>query len=198
MIDVDALKKKIITFLEEHGPSIPVKIAKNIEQEPVFTSALLGELTSVKKVYASNMRVGASQIYFLPGQEQQLEGFADEHLGGVVKRAYLLLKEHKYVVDKEQEPAIRVALRSLKDFATAFMHNDEVMWRYNFVPKEEVAQLLNNRGTHKSETKVQEKRAEEETTVVQEIQEPVQESVQEETREIHETQKKLIQDTEQR
>ena len=142
MLDVELLKRKILDFLRDQGPALPIKIAKAIDQELVFTSALLGDLLSNKKVHASTMRVGASQIYYVSGQEQKLESFADEYLNGFVKQAYLLLKEKGYIIDAKQEPAMRVALRSIKDFATPFTFKDQLMWRYNFVPKETILEQL--------------------------------------------------------
>ena len=142
MINVDDVKKKIINFIQTTGPTLPVKVAKAVEMEPVFASAILGELTVNQQVKMSNMKIGASQLYLLGGQEEQLENFAEEHLKSVEKRAYLSLKENKYLIDKDQEPAIRVALRSIKDFATPFKYKEEIMWRYNFVSKEDILKLL--------------------------------------------------------
>ena len=57
MISVDNIKLKIIEFLKTNGPALPVKIAKAIEMDPVFASAILSELTSAKKVKLTNMKV---------------------------------------------------------------------------------------------------------------------------------------------
>jgi hypothetical protein len=151
MINVEDAKKKIIEFLNTNGPSLPISISSYIKLEPVFTSAILSELSSVHKLELSNMRVGSSRIYYLKGQESGLEKFADEHFSGVVKRAYLLLKDAKLLVDSEQEPAIRVALRSLKDFAIPFSHEDKIIWRYAFIPIEEIKKLINKYPIEKSE-----------------------------------------------
>jgi len=142
MIDVEKLKQKILEYIEKNGPSLPVQIAKIIEMDSVFASALLGELTSAHKLKMSSIKVGASHLYLLEGQEKQLEKFADEHLKKIDKKAYLLLKENKYLKDQNEEPAVRVALRGLKDFATPFKYKEEIMWRYNFVPKDEIEALV--------------------------------------------------------
>lgn len=148
MINVGEVQAKIISFLKQNGPSIPIKIAKEIKMEPLFASAILSELTSSHKVKTSHLKVGASQIFYLEGQEQQLETFAEEYLKGPEKQAYLILKNKKYLVDNNQDPAIRVALRAIKDFATPFKHNEEIMWRYNFFPKEEIAKMLSTQSTN--------------------------------------------------
>lgn len=165
MIDVEKIKQKILEHIEKNGPSLPIQIAKVIEMDSVFASAILGELTSAHKLKMSHIKVGASHLYLLENQEKQLEKFADEHLKKIDKKAYLLLKENKYLKDKDEEPAIRVALRELKDFATPFKYKEEIMWRYNFVPKEEIQTLIQKK---QSKPKENPKLSQEDSPKVQE------------------------------
>lgn len=137
--DTSGIKQKIISLLKEKGPTIPVHIAREIEMDLLFTSAFLSELLSEKKVKISNMKVGNSPIYYIEGQEPQLENFS-HYLKSKEKEAYSLLKENKFLKDKEQEPAIRVALRQLKDFAVPFRDNEEIMWRFFTIPEQEFKQ----------------------------------------------------------
>jgi hypothetical protein len=141
MINVEDIKKKIITFLETNGPSLPVRIAKSIEMTPMFASAIISELISTKRVITSNMRIGASPLYLLPGQEQKLEEHTD-NLKSVEKEAFLKLQKEKVLTDEIQSPAIRVALRTIKDFAAPFKFNEKILWRYIFTPKEEIEKIL--------------------------------------------------------
>ena len=127
--DTTPIKEKIISFLKTNGPSLPVPIAREAGQSPLFASAFLSELLSEKKLKISNMKVGTSPIYFIPGQEPQLEKYS-QHLNSKQKEAFDLLKQKKFLRDSEQHPAIRVALRSLHDFAFHFKHNEEIIWRY--------------------------------------------------------------------
>ncbi|MBU2562709.1 MAG: hypothetical protein KKF68_03550 [Nanoarchaeota archaeon] len=129
-------KEKILFFLRRNGPSLPVHIAKEIEQSILFTSAFLSELLSEKKIRLSNMRVGSSPIYFLSGQESLLEKYSI-HLKSKEKDAFILLKEEKFLIDKEQVPAIRVALREIKDFAIPFKKSENLVWRYLKIPESE-------------------------------------------------------------
>ncbi len=158
MINIEEKKEKIISFLESSGPLLPVRIAKVIEMEPMFASAILSELFSEKRIKMSNMKVGSSQLYFLPGQEQKLEEHTD-NLNSIEKEAYLKLKEKGILEDKKEEPAIRVALRNLKDFAISFYQSEKLMWKYTFLNDEEVENLLNPKKEtkifkeHKKETK---------------------------------------------
>ncbi len=134
--DAMQIKEKIISLLRMSGPSLPVHIAKATGLSILFASAFLSELFYEKKVLISDTKIGNSPLYLLPGQEPQLERFS-QYLKGKEKEAFLLIKEREFLKDSEQQPAIRVALREIKDFAIAFMRNNEVYWRYFIVNEEE-------------------------------------------------------------
>jgi hypothetical protein len=133
--DTKPIKESILNFLKTNGPSLPVQISKQIKMDSIFGSAFLSELLSQKRIKITNMKVGGSPIYYIEGTESQLEKYAQEYLKSKEKDAFLLLKEKKFLVDTEQEPAIRVALRSIKDFAKPFEKEGKVIWRY-FLSKE--------------------------------------------------------------
>jgi hypothetical protein len=100
--DTAHLKERILTIIKTIGPSLPSHISSQI---------------------------GSSPVYFLPGQENDLERYSP-YLKSREKDAFLLLKERKFLKDSEQEPAIRVALRSIKDFAIPFQVSNELYWRF--------------------------------------------------------------------
>ncbi len=134
--DAAKLKEKILEFLQRRGPSLPVHIAKETGLSILFASAFLSELVSDKEVKISYMKVGGSPLYFIPSHASQIERFS-QHLKSKEKDAFLLLKEKKFLKDSFQEPAIRVALRSIRDFAIPFERNSELFWRYIAVQEEE-------------------------------------------------------------
>jgi len=134
--DTSELKEKIISLFKIRGPSLPVHIAKETGLSILFASAFLSELITENKIKISNMRVGSSPVYFIPGQEIMLEKFS-EHLKSKEKEAYLLIKEKKFLKDSEQQPAIRVALRAIKDFAIPLKKDEEIYWRYFSIPETE-------------------------------------------------------------
>lgn len=136
MQDPNEIKERIISVLKLKGPSLPVHIAGEIKTSILFSSAFLGELVSEKSIKMSHMRVGSSPLYFLPGQESLLEPFS-QHLRSKEKDAFLLLKEKKFLMDSKQNPAIRVAIREIRDFALPFKIGEEIMWRYFLVPEAE-------------------------------------------------------------
>lgn len=151
MINVEEIKKKIIETIKTDGPRLPVQIAKAVQLSPVFASAILSELVGAKKVKMSHLKYGASSLYVLPGEEQRLEAFVEENMGGMEKNAYKLLKEEKILEDIKQEPAIRVALRSIKDFATPITFEDKMFWKYNFISSEEAREILERRTSGRKE-----------------------------------------------
>ena len=129
--DTSLIKNKIVNLLEKEGPSLPVKIAREIESSSLFTSAFLSELLSEKRIKMSIMKIGNSRLYFILGQESMLERFS-QHLNSKEKEAFSLLKEKRFLKDSEQQPSIRVALRAIKDFAKPFRDSrtEEIIWRY--------------------------------------------------------------------
>ena len=141
MINVEEKKEKILSYLETNGPSLPVRVAKAIEMEPVFASAILSELLSTKKIKLSSMKIGASPLYLVPVIENHLEDHT-ENLKSIEKDAYLKLKKEKVLIDDEQEPAMRVALRNIKDFAKAFKFNDKIYWKYMFTPDSKIEEII--------------------------------------------------------
>jgi len=136
--DTLQLKEKIISILKKRGPSLPVHIANETQQSILFASAFLSELISERKIKTSFMRVGSSPLYLLPNQEHHLEKFAD-HLKSKEKDAFILLKQKKCLADSKQDPAIRVALRQIKDFAIPFKKNEEIFFRYFKIPESELS-----------------------------------------------------------
>ncbi len=127
--DTSKIKERILFALRRRGPCLPVHIANEIETSILFSSAFLSELVSEKKIKISHMKVGSSPLYFLPGQEYLLERFS-HHLKSKEKDAHELLKTKRFLIDSDQEPAIRVALRSIKDFAIPFKKGEKIIWKY--------------------------------------------------------------------
>lgn len=130
------IKEKVLSLIKTNGPSLPVFIAQNTGLSILFASAFLSELISDRELKTSNMRVGSSPLYLVPGQEPMLENYS-QYLKNKEKEAYLMLKERKFLKDRDLEPAIRVALREIKDFAIAFQRNDDIFWRYLTIPETE-------------------------------------------------------------
>lgn len=182
-------KERIISYIQLKGPSLPVHIARQIDSSPLFTSAFLSELYREQKLLMSHLKVGSSSLYLISGQEQQLENFV-QYLNQKEREAYNLLKENKVLMDEQLQPAIRVAIREIKDFALPFRATIEteqkIFWRYAFTPETEVEEILKKRfSKHSSEQKQiasQEKSKEEITPSENSSKEQIKEAVQSEER----------------
>ncbi len=135
-------KDLILSFIKARGPSLPVHIARDVKLSPLFAAAFLSELYGEGKLKMSALKVGSSSLYFLSDQGAQLENFI-AHLNIREKEAFEHLKQEKILDDERLEPVIRVALRSIKDFAhpVRFTQNGQprLFWRY-FLLSEEDAQ----------------------------------------------------------
>jgi len=150
-------KEKILQFIKEKGPVLPIDIAKHINSNTLMASAHLSELSSNGKLRISSVKVGGgSPLYYLQGQESQLQRFAD-NLHEKEKRAYDLLSQKKVVKDNELEPVIRVALRAIKDYAVPlqvnFKGNSEIFWRWYLLTNKEAEELIKPLMKSTTETK---------------------------------------------
>ena len=134
--NLESSKEKIMQFIQTRGPSIPISLSNHLGIDTLLTSAFLSGLLSDKELKISVLRVGNSPVYYIHGQELQLTKFSG-YLGGKEKEAYFLLKEKKVLNDSEMLPAIRVALRAIKDFAFPFQHDGKLFWRFIEISEED-------------------------------------------------------------
>jgi len=150
------VKEQIKRTISIRGPSLPVHIAKAISMSSLFASAFLSELSSEGIVKISHMKVGGSPLYFLPDQQEKLVNFT-KFLSPKEREAFEVLKLKGILEDEKQHPAIRVALRDLKDFAFAFKKGDKLFWRYFLSNEEEAKNLCVEKIEIKQEERVTEK-----------------------------------------
>ena len=134
-------REKILGFIQQNGPSVPTAIAKQLESNSFFASAYLSEMKDGGKVRISSLKFGGSPLYYLPGQEEQLQRFAD-NLGEKEKRVYDLLKERGVLQDSKLVPVFRAAIRAIKDFAVQFNFNNEVLWRWSLLSENATKAIL--------------------------------------------------------
>src|SRR3989344_2228805 len=142
MIDQD----KILDFLTTSGPTLPTKVAKNIGSEIFIASAHLSLLASQGKVIISQLKIGSSPLYYLPGQEDQLYQFAAGNINHKELQVLDFLRKAKVLREANLDLLAKVALRSLKDFATP-LHvvvkgRRELFWRWHLLSAEETKRLI--------------------------------------------------------
>ena len=136
-------KDRIISIIQSQGPSFPTRISQQTGIPSLFVSALLAELASEKKLKISNMKVGSSPLYFTQGQEDLLENFI-QYLNPKEREAFETLKNSEILEDEKLSPAIRVALRNIKDFAHPINvklssgENPKLFWKFFTVPKNQI------------------------------------------------------------
>ena len=134
-----------------YGPSLPFKVAKTLNTEILFASAHLADLTAQGKVKISNLKIGGSPLYYLPGQEQQLHNFATGNLNPKDYAVLNKLKEQQVWPEKSLELLEKVALRNLKDFAVPLQvtvgGKAELFWKWHLLSEgetnEAIERLLN-------------------------------------------------------
>ena len=155
---VQRKKEDIISFIKNNGPSLPVHVGKAIGVLPLFASAFLSELYAEKKIRISDMRVGSSPLYYIEGQEPLLEKFSN-HLNIREREALEILKKEKVLIDDEQTPVVRVALRAIKDFAFPIRVrvNEDVktFWKYFSLSEEDFKQIIRDRINIEKENKTE-------------------------------------------
>lgn len=139
--------ERILAIVKEKGPVLPVQVSREINDSILMTSARLSELLSRKQIKISNLKIGSSPLYYFPGQESKLQNFID-NLQGIERKAYDLLEQNKILRDPEQEPAVRVALRQIKDFAVPLQVNyenkTEIFWKWYLIDNKEAESLIKN------------------------------------------------------
>ena len=126
------VEDKILSYLNVNGPSLTIRIAKNIGEENIIASAFLSELASRKKIKISHLKIGTSPLYYLPGQEKDLVNFSSE-VNPKDREVLEKLQNTKLLRESELELLEKVGLRSLKDFAiplhVQFAGKKELFWK---------------------------------------------------------------------
>ncbi len=131
---------RVKQLVRMRGPLIPSQISKEIGTNILMASAILSELTSKGDVKISSVKVGGTPLYYVQGQEQKLQNYTAS-LQLKEKEALEQLKANGVLRDHSMEPAIRFALRQIKDFAKPIEANSdgniELFWKWYMLPNEE-------------------------------------------------------------
>lgn len=163
----------ILDIIKNKGPVLPVQVAKEINSSILIASARLSELLTAKQIKISSIKVGGSPLYYLPGQEEKLQNFVN-NLSGMEKKAYDIIRQKKVIKDLEQEPAVRVALRLIKDFAiplqVGYDDKKEIFWRWYLTDNKETEFIIKGILSKKIEQlPLKQKKVEESQTKIPEI-----------------------------
>ena len=154
MVNTNQTHENIIEAIKKRGPSLPIQLAKELQMSSLFVSAYLSELAKEKRIKISSLKVGGSPVYFLNDQQEQLEPFY-KYLHPKEAETFLILKDRKVLKDSDQDPATRVALRSLRDFSAGFKINDQIYWRYILISESVAREILQPKKTEQKEPKIE-------------------------------------------
>ena len=150
-------KQKMLELIKIKGPCLPAHLTRETGLNILITSAFLADLVSDKKLKITSMKIGGSPLYYINGQEPMLEKFYN-YLPRVEKEAFLMLKEKQILKDKEMLPAIRVALRTIKDFAIPLKDKTgEIFWRIYTLDEQKAREIIEKKHPRKKEVKKIEK-----------------------------------------
>lgn len=198
-------KNRILSIIKNKGPSYPAQVSKEAGVSPLFTAAFLSELVKDRQLKMSSMKVGSSPIYYASGQEPQLENFV-KYLNSKEREAFEKLKSSEVLEDLSQQPAIRVALRNISDFAIPINvridGETKLFWRHSQFPENQTRDRIREMLSPSNIPKLKQK----ETVLIQVKEEPKNEETiptpteivtrQIETRQIESQIEPLIKETE--
>ncbi|MFH1054165.1 MAG: hypothetical protein V1740_07135 [Candidatus Woesearchaeota archaeon] len=140
-------KEKILRFIRANGPIIPVQLSKEINQNILMSSAILSEMVSKKELKVSNLKIGGTPLYYIQGQEPQLQNYSNK-LPPKEKDAYDLMRMKKVLREKNLDPIYRITLRMIKDFSVPLRvtinNNEELFWKWYLTPNDEAETLIKN------------------------------------------------------
>ncbi|MBN1175191.1 hypothetical protein JXA48_00965 [Candidatus Woesearchaeota archaeon] len=179
-------RDQIMAVLKAKGPLVPNDLKKIIKGDTMIFGAILSELSSRGMVKIADLKKGGSPLYYLPGQEAQLENFV-EFLNPKDQTTVQFLKTQKVVFDRNLELFQRVSVRKIKDYAkemkVSTSDGEMLFWRYYLVSEHDALEILKER-YNKPKTPVQEEVKEAITETLQEEKEQVTEELNEEKKSI--------------
>ena len=144
-MNVQDMRNNVLNFVRLNGPVLPVQVNKVIEKDTIFAGAILSELVANKLIKISFGKIGGSPVYYVSGQEAKLQ-ILYNYLPQKEKEAYDLLRSKRVLRDKELDPAIRVALRNIRDFAVSInIHIEgmnDIFWKWHLTTDVEAEELL--------------------------------------------------------
>lgn len=134
---IDEIQARIISYLMAKGPSLPVELCKIIGADTLTSNAILSSLVASNKIKKSHRRIGSSNFYYLPGQEEMLrrkiyDGLNEMEKGLIEKfRVEKVIPEYK-LTQREME-----FLHELMDFVEPIVmrvgHRDVFFWKFHSV-----------------------------------------------------------------
>jgi len=143
-IDLNSVKKKIEQSLKAK-PNYANNLSLEIGIPGMIISAVLSEMAREKTIKSSWLKVGSGAVYYTEESKAGLENFL-QCLEQKEKEVFQILKQKGIINDNDAEPAHRVALRSIKDFAVpikATINGEEkLFWKFFTLQDEQLHEKL--------------------------------------------------------
>lgn len=154
-------REHVLQIVKQKGPTIPTRIVKELGGDTFLIGAILSDLLKNNLLKYTHLKLGGTPFYYAPEQKHKLVEIS-QHLKGKEKSAYEMLKNAKLLKDEDQEPATRVALRMIKDFAKPIEVKigaaQELFWKFFLVSNEEVKEIIKNKFLKKTVLKAPEEK----------------------------------------
>ena len=145
MVDYNTSRETVVRILNSKGPLLPSSIARELQTNIIFASAILAELVSSNHVKLSNLKIGGSPLYYVQGHESKLTKYKDK-LNEKDVKTYELLETHKVLRDSDLEPLTRVSLKNIKDFAVPLEvssnNGKEIFWKWFMLSNEDAEKYI--------------------------------------------------------
>ncbi len=145
--------KEVLEIVRKHGPVLPADVKQEIEGNTITIGALLSQLTDDEEILMSHTKIGGSPVYYTEDQEEDLQELR-EHLDDKHQDAFDKLRDEEVLIDDDQPPVIRAALRDLKDFAIPLEadtgDDTKMFWKWYLTSDGEAEDLLENKLTDTS------------------------------------------------
>ena len=146
--NVVLMRDRALEYVQSDGPLLPVQVSKHIGSDLMLAGAILSELSSRKLILLTHANVGGSPLYYVKGQESKLSSRLYNSLKSKEKEVFTLLDKEKVLKDEDLEPAHRVAISNLKDFAVKLDviqdNKSETFWKYSLIEDSEAKNLIEN------------------------------------------------------
>ncbi len=154
----------VISFLRKNGPSLPVQVSKALEENVMFTSAILAGLVSTKQVHLTTKKVGNSPLYFMAEHSNHAKRMVYARLEPREKELVDFVGRKGHVREAELTPTERFFIKSLTDFFEPVQINSETYWR---IPNTQIQEEQAPNNSEKQEQQIQEKKEETKPEIVE-------------------------------
>ena len=145
MESLSAKRDRVIGIVKENGPLLPVTVAKKLDLNITFASAILSELVDNKSLMLTTVKSGGSPFYYIRGQEDKLQELM-KYLNGKDRETAELLRKEKILRDRDLDNLKRFGLRQMKDFAVPVKvtanNESDLFWKWYLSDEKEVNELI--------------------------------------------------------